>query len=62
MIKIQELKKTRYIVWINFDSEGWQPYPAESAEEIVDLIQRWHGSDYLITKSVTLAVVESNND
>lgn len=38
-----------YIVWIDFGSEGWSPKPADTEEDVLDVIAELGQYGYIVT-------------
>jgi len=47
---MKEEIKTRYIVWMDYGSEGWQPVGADTNQEVLRIIDDMLQNDYYITE------------
>ena len=52
-----ELKDAAFILWLNYGSEGWKPYPYPSAEELAGTIEAGTSSPFVVTgPAMTIAM------
>ena len=49
-MQMKEEIKTRYIVWVDYGSEGWQPVGADTNQEVLRIIDDMLQNDYYITE------------
>jgi hypothetical protein len=54
------MKDAKYILWLDYGTEGWQPYYFETLADVAAYIEsgHTHGSTIKITKHIPLKIKE----
>lgn len=56
MATVEELKSFPYLVWVDYGTEGWRPFPYKSLDAAVQ--HDGHGSAKIVTKPAQFVVID----
>jgi hypothetical protein len=47
-----KIEKTKYIIWLYYGYDGWQPHPINNLLEITDIIANFSSQNWVLTSGI----------